>query len=283
MRYTLLFMNDRGWKTLATVLGTITAAGAGVLVYGALVESNRLVVENYTLPLPGWPDELEGYRIAVLGDFHIGTPWSFALAKRAVASAVAETPDMVVLVGDFVNYWQSHSAFRIGEALEPLRLLQGDVIAVAGNHDYDLGDPDLLAPILTELNIHFLRNQSVSLGGITWVGIDSARVGNDNVDLAFKNLAHDGTPRVALWHEPDVVDRLPSGCVIQISGHSHGGQFRLPFGFTPMHSELGKRYPRGFYPDAPTPLFVTRGVGTTGPPSRFLCPPEVAILTLVPG
>jgi predicted MPP superfamily phosphohydrolase len=68
-----------------------------------------------------------------------------------------------------------------------------------------------------------------------------------------------------------------------MSGHSHGGQFRFPGGYTPMHTDLGRAHPRGFYPDAPTPLYVSRGIGTTGPPSRFNCPPEVAILTLMPG
>jgi predicted MPP superfamily phosphohydrolase len=276
-------MNDRGWKTLAGVAGAVTATAVAALVYGALGESNRLVVEHYTLPLPGWPDELEGYRIAVLGDFHIGTSWSLDLTKRAVAAAMAEATDMVVLIGDFVNYWKRDRSGMVGEALEPLRLLKGDVIAIAGNHDYARGDSDLLAPIFEELDIQFLRNGSIKKGGITWIGMDSARTGDDDVDAAFRDVVQDGSPRIALWHEPDVVDRLPSGCALQLSGHGHGGQFRLPFGITPMHSIMGRKYPGGYYPDAPTPLFVTRGVGTTGPPSRFLCPPEVAILTLVPG
>jgi predicted MPP superfamily phosphohydrolase len=189
---------------------------------------------------------------------------------------------MVVLIGDNVSHWNPRSAYLIGEALGPLRFLKGDVLAIAGNHEYVGGDSDLLAPILHELNIEFLRNESIVKAGITWIGIDSARKKRHDVEAAFKDVADDGTPRVVLWHEPDLVDELPPGCAIQLSGHSHGGQFRLPFGFTPMHSVLGRKYPIGFYPDASTPLYVTRGVGTTGPPSRFLCPPEVAILTLVP-
>jgi predicted MPP superfamily phosphohydrolase len=277
-------MNDRGWKTLAGVASMLTATGVGMLVYGAVGESNHLVVEHQALALPGWPDELKGYRVAVLGDFHIGTSWSVALAQRAISAAMAEAPDMVLLVGDFVNFWKTESASMVGEALESLRLLKGDVIAIAGNHDYYFGgDADLLAPILDELGVVFLRNESIVKAGITWVGIDSAREKRADVDRAFRGVMHDGTPKVVLWHEPDVVDQLPTGCALQLSGHSHGGQFRLPLGITPMHSPLGQRYPRGFYPSASTPLFVTRGVGTTGPPSRFLCPPEVAILTLLPG
>lgn len=276
-------MSDRAWKTLAGVAGALTAAGVGMLVYGALVESNRLVVSKQTLPLPGWPDDLKGYRIALLGDFHIGTKWSVDLTKRAIAAAMNEAPDMVVLIGDIVNFWLPDRPAKVGEALEPLRLLKGDVIAVPGNHDYYGGDPELLAPILEVLNIHFLRNQSIVRGGITWVGIDSARSRDFDVDEAFRDVAEDGTPRVVLWHEPDLVDLLPSGCALQLSGHSHGGQFRLPFGVAPVHPPLGRKHTSGFYPDLATPLYVTSGVGTTGPPSRFLCTPEVVILKLVPG
>ena len=254
-----------------------------MLVYGALVESNRLVVTKQTLPLPGWPDELKGFRIALLGDFHIGTTWSVDLAKRAVAAAMAEAPDMIVIVGDFVNFWLPDRAAKVGDVLEPLRLLEGDVIAIAGNHDYYCGDPDLLAPIFEELNIQFLRNESIVHAGITWVGIDSARTKNFDLDKAFEDVAEDGTPRVVLWHEPDLVDLLPTGCALQLSGHSHGGQFKFPFGYAPVHPPMGKKHTTGFYPDLATPLYVTSGVGTTGPPSRFLCAPEVVILKLVPG
>jgi uncharacterized protein len=85
---------------------------------------------------------------------------------------------------------------------------------------------------------------------------------------------------VIVWHEPDAVDALPAGPDLMVSGHSHGGQFLAPWGWAPGTSELGKKYIRGWYPRAPVPLYVSRGVGTTGPPSRLFCPAEVSILTL---
>jgi predicted MPP superfamily phosphohydrolase len=89
-------------------------------------------------------------------------------------------------------------------------------------------------------------------------------------------------PAIALWHEPDLVWMLPKGCSLQLSGHYHGGQFKIPPGYPPMTTRNGQIYIDGFYPEAETPIFVTRGVGTTFLPSRFQCPPEVAVLTLVP-
>ncbi len=251
--------------------------------YGALVEANRLVVERHTLRLRGWPKRLSGFKLALLGDFHINDARQKDRALRAVNLALDELPDMVALIGDFVGKWSLENPAMVGDAMEPLLEMEGRVVAVPGNHDYDEGDASLLAPIFDQLNIRLLRNEAWSHLGITWVGVDSANEGAARPELAqaAARQMSEGDPQIVLWHEPDMVRHLESGPVLQVSGHSHGGQFRLPGGFAPMHTENGRRYVRGFYPDAPVPIFVTRGVGTTLIPIRFLCPPEVAILTLV--
>jgi len=263
------------WK----VAGLAGVAGAGLLLYGAVVEADNLVVERRTLELDGWPERLRGFKIAVLADLHLRGPYTQRLCVRAIAASLEESPDMVVLPGDLVAYWATFIPKLLGDMLEPLLLMEGSAVAVPGNHEYDCGYPSLLAPILDELNIRFLRNESWHHAGVTWVGVDSATCKMSDPVKAMGGVMG---PAVCIWHEPDVVDHLPPGCALMISGHSHGGQFRFPGGFTPMHTRLGERYPRGFYRDASTPLYVSRGIGTTGPPSRFLCPPEVSILTLVP-
>jgi hypothetical protein len=256
----------------------VTTVSTAMLVYGVLTESKRLVVERHTLYLKGWPKRLNGFRIAVVGDLHLRDSYSVELAQRAIALTLDEEPDMVALVGDFVAYWKPSCARMLGETLEPLMLMNGNVVAVPGNHDYFAGNPSLLAPILEELNIKLLRNGAWRHAGVTWVGIDSY---NKRRSKPVEAMAQaDDDPVVVLWHEPDPVDQLPPGAALQLSGHSHGGQFRFPGGIIPMKSRNGEKYVDGFYPDASTPVFVTRGVGTTGPPSRFLCPPDVSILTL---
>lgn len=258
---------------------TAVGISAGALTYGALVESNRLVVVEKDLPLEKWPERLSGFKIAVLGDFHVRDEWSMDLAKRAIEAALDANPDMIVLVGDFVGRWKSDSVAMIGEILEPLLLMQGNVVAIPGNHEYMDGDPSALAAICNELNIKLLRNESWNHQGIQWVGVDSANAGHADPISAIEKINVD-EPVIALWHEPDMVDWLPEGVDLLISGHSHGGQFLTPWGVPFMTSHNGKKYRKGFYPDASTPIFVTSGVGTTGPPSRLFCPPEVAILTI---
>jgi predicted MPP superfamily phosphohydrolase len=187
---------------------------------------------------------------------------------------------MVVIAGDVVAYWRPELPRLVGNILEPLLLMNGNVVAIPGNHEYDCGSPEILGLILGELNVRLLRNEAWRHEGITWVGIDSASMGMDDAHEAMFGIE---SPAICIWHEPDMVDRLPEGCSLMLSGHSHGGQFVFPGGFTPMHTNLGRRFVKGYFKDAPTPLYVSRGIGTTGPPSRLNCAPEVALLTLIPG
>jgi predicted MPP superfamily phosphohydrolase len=266
---------------LRHLLFGLGAASVGVFVYGMLVETWKLKLEQRTLRLPLWPERLAGFRIAVLADFHLRDEYSLELAKRAVEMALDESPDMVVIPGDIVGHWRENTAALVGEALEPLLLMNGNVVAIPGNHEYWNGTPELIAPILDELNIRLLVNQAWRHAGITWVGIDSANLGRPNPEGAMRAALNE-EPIVALWHEPDLVGGLPAGAALMIAGHSHGGQFRTPWGWPPMTTVNGKSYRDGFFPDTPTPLYVSRGIGTTGPPTRLFCPPEVSLLTLEP-
>lgn len=266
-------------KTAAKFLtGLAAGAGAATLVYGALVESKRLQLVARSLELHGWPKRLDGYKIAVLADLHLRDQYSVDLAKRAVAMALDAEPDAIVLAGDLVGYWKPGVEEMLMEVLEPLILMSGAVIGIPGNHEYWSGVPERLAPIFDALNIKFLKNSHCRIHGISWIGLDSL-ISGEPTPLETLERAK-GDPQIVIWHECDAVDLLPPGSQLMIAGHSHGGQFKFPGGFTPMFTKLGKRYPEGFYPHARTPLYVSRGVGTTGPPSRLNCRPEVSLLTL---
>lgn len=266
---------------LRHLLFGLAGAGAATLAYGAAVEAKRLVVERKTLRLPRWPRKLDGFKIALLADFHLRDAASAELAEKAVARALDEQPDMVVLAGDLVAHWKPEVVELLGRVLEPLLLMHGSVVAVPGNHEYFGGTPDLLLPLFDELGITLLRNEVLLHKGVTWVGVDSANAGQANpYDPMAEALGAGADPVVAIWHEPDLVEWLPIGAALMVSGHSHGGQFTFPWGWTPMHTRHGEKFVRGFYRHAPTPIYVSRGVGTTWFPARLGCPPEVAILTL---
>ncbi len=267
------------WRDLAFGLGAVSAAW---LVYGCLVESRRLVVERRKLRLPMWPGSMAGYRVAVLADLHIGHEYSVELAERAVAMAIDEQPQAVVLAGDVISRGFPDAAAHAEAVLRPLCALDTPVIAVFGNHEAECGARRLVAAY-ERLGIRLLRNQACRTpDGVVWAGVDSARLCvHDPAEAMRQARALDG-PIVAVWHEPDMVECLPPGAALMLAGHSHGGQWVFPGGFTPMHTFMGSRFVAGFFDETPTPLYVSRGVGTTGPPARNNCPPEVSLLELHP-
>jgi uncharacterized protein len=258
------------------------AASAATLLYGATVEANRLVVERRKLRLPNWPERLDGYRIALIADLHLQDKSSVELGQRAVQEAIAASPDAILLLGDYISIWKEDSLDCVADALEELDNYKGLKLAIPGNHDYYFGDAAWLEPIFNELGIRLLRNEALRSEGVAFVGVDSANEGYANPYIPMMQLVEqDNTdPVIVMWHEPDVVEWLPSGAALMVSGHSHGGQFTFPWGWTPMHTDNGRIYVKGYYPDAPTPIYVSRGIGVTGPPSRLCCTPEVSILEL---
>lgn len=267
-------------RDLGLLVGALVAAGVGTLVYGALVEAKRLVLERRELRLKRWPKKLAGTKIALLADLHVRTEYSITLAARAVRMAIEAKPDYFLLPGDLIARWDCGVLEKVEGVLAPLVPYSDRVIISLGNHEYHNGSPEPLVDLCRAMGFKVLRNEAWRHGGITWAGIDSANECRSEARITMEAALALGPPIVVLWHEPDVVETLPDGAALMVSGHSHGGQFRFPGGFTPMHTLNGRKYVRGYFPNAPTPLYVSRGVGTTGPPSRLNCPPEVSLLTL---
>lgn len=191
----------------------------------------------------------------------------------------SERPDVIAFAGDLVPWWKPGVEGAVREALSPLKGYTGACVAVPGNHDYYGGDVERLRPLYAEFGVELVRNDCLELGGVNWVGVDSACEGMADPYYAVRQC-DPSRPTVVLWHEPDMVEHLPRGPELMLSGHSHGGQFIAPWGWAPMTSRLGSKYRMGFYPNAPVPIYVSRGLGTTGPPARLFCPPESVVLTL---
>lgn len=187
---------------------------------------------------------------------------------------------MIVFSGDLVAYWKPGVEDLVLEALEPLLDFSGSSLAVPGNHDYFAGDAEFLRPILSLFGTRLLRNECWHRDGVNWVGVDSASMHKSDPEVAFSGQSPD-LPTLVVWHEPDMADSLSEGPVLMLAGHSHGGQFRTPWGWAPMKTELGSKYIEGLYQEPPVPVYVSRGLGTTGPPSRLFCTPEVTVLTLL--
>ena len=155
---------------------------------------------------------------------------------------------------------------------------------VLGNHDL-ANLRQRVVPPLKEAGIAILVNDAASVDtdrGELWiVGIDDAQLGEVDLVRAFTDVPTDAAA-ICLWHEADLAeDSAPFGGFLQLSGHSHGGQVRLP-GIGPIASPtMGKRYVRGRYQIDDMQLYVSSGIGVYRPPVRFNCPPELTIVRLI--
>jgi predicted MPP superfamily phosphohydrolase len=172
--------------------------------------------------------------------------------------------------------------------LEHLRKLEAahGVFAVMGNHDGWNIDGAMVRELFEKVGISFLinRHSLLSIGGdpLAIAGTDFIWRGKPDPVRTLKGIAP-GIPVLAMVHEPDYFDVMAAqrNILLQVSGHTHGGQCRVPLaGYAPITVKYGRNYNYGEYTRGDSKLFVTRGVGTTGPRVRFACPPELAVLTL---
>ena len=271
--------------TLGAGLAT-AAAGAGGVVYAFALEPDWLVVERVMVPLPDLPPALDGLRVVHLSDLHWGPYTGQREIRAAVETANALAPNLILLTGDYVHRSAGY-AEPCARELAALNAPLG-VFCIPGNHDY-WTDIDVVTAQLGAAGLSLLRNSSHRLevsGTPLWlVGVDDVWERHHDLDAALVDVPP-GEPVLLLVHEPDFADqaaRSPHRILLQLSGHSHGGQVNLPLLGRPILPWLGRNYPAGLQavPGSTLQVYTNRGIGVITPPVRFNCRPEVALLTLV--
>lgn len=278
----------------AVLAGTALAgAGLGLGLYSTEVERHFIDLVSETIQIPDLPGAFHGFRIAQISDIHLEHFTEDFFLRHAVAKINALKPDLVLLTGDFISNNVSgpdDGAYRAmphcGEILRglecPLRY------AILGNHDVAV-DAAAVTNMLTNHGVTPLVNRYVPIergGQHFWLaGVDDCYFGAPDLDAAIPN---DHTaPVILMCHEPDFITsivRHPKSPDIDLvlSGHSHGGQVRLPFAGALQLPPMGREYSMGYYRVANVQLYVNRGLGTVGLPIRFNCPPEITHFTLQP-
>jgi predicted MPP superfamily phosphohydrolase len=202
--------------------------------------------------------------------------------RESVTRANDLQPDLILLTGDYVLE-TADSIFELAPVLAELNATHG-IYAVLGNHDH-WTDAGVVRQGLKESGLPVLHNEGVAVGvgtGTLYVaGIDDSWSGQPDLEAALSGLPA-SAPAVLLAHEPDFADKyLADGRVaLQLSGHSHGGQVRLP-GVGPLVlPRFGQKYHNGLNRVQNSWVYTTRGIGVIGPPVRFNCPPEITEITL---
>ena len=275
------------------IVRTMLVLGAAATGYGLLLEPRRLVVERVEVRLKRLPPEFDGFRIAQLSDIHFGPYMTSAFVRQAVEEINGLQPHLVALTGDFVSHPFGKPAGREGArhihpCSEELRRLRADYgrFAVLGNHDH-WNHPATVRNTLDLSGLPVLLNQAVALekdGARLWLaGLNDALERTADIERALQSVPADEAT-ILLVHEPDYADNAAKFPVdLQLSGHSHGGQVRLPGMGAPILPLLGRKYPMGLYRVGNLQLYTNRGLGVINPPVRWNCPPEITLLTLRAG
>lgn len=274
-------LNRRDFLTIAAIgLGSLATS---VLFLHRKNEINDPVIDRIQVPIKGLHPSLDGFRIALMADFHLYPITQLDLIENSVAMANSLKPDLTVLVGDFV--WRTAEAvFDLAPALAKLDARHG-VFLTLGNHDYWL-DVDLILTGFREVGLPVLINQGFTLaegkGSLYIAGLDDGWSGKP--DLVATMQSHkEGVPVILLLHEPDLADpySLDGRMSLQLAGHTHGGQIRILGMGSFITPHLGHKYDRGLFKVNDMWLYTNRGIGVISIPARYNCPPEVTEITLV--
>lgn len=229
----------------------------------------------------GW--NFNNYNILNLTDIHLGQWISPQYLDELVDFVNTLNIDLITLTGDYVSYRLDGYEEALKSSFKKLKAKDGKV-GVLGNHDHWMGS-DIIRNIFASSDITDLSNDVLTLkkgeDHLNIAGVDSCTVCADNMDRVLENLPD--YPSILLAHEPDFAKESSqtNKFDLQISGHSHGGQFIIPkFETTPFRGPNSRKYPVGLYKVGNMTQYTSKGLGTNSFRMRINCKPEITIIRL---
>jgi len=272
-----------GWPALAFLpaaarAGVLAAAAAlaGCFFYGVLFEPRRLLVSR--VEIASRKVKGKDLRLVHLSDLHVR--WWSGLEEAVLRETRRLAPDLIVMSGDYTAV-----PCRIADAKRMLKALAAiaPVYASRGNGDYRRPSASELFDGTGAVLLSNARHDAVlHETPLTIAGVDP---GEEAVVDEMGGAVPAGRLGIVLYHYPDLIPRLETVPFdLMLCGHTHGGQVRLPFwGAVVTLSRAGTRFAAGLFERGGRSAYVSRGIGTEShvmPPLRFLCPPELVLITL---
>ncbi|MFF2127589.1 metallophosphoesterase [Streptomyces olivochromogenes] len=257
--------------------GAAAAVALGTVGYGTYGVLRGPRVKRVTVPLAKLPRSAHGYRIAVVSDIHLGPTLGRDFCQRVVDTINATQPDLIAVVGDLVD----GSVKDLGPAAAPLARLRArhGSYFVTGNHEYYSGAAQWVREV-RELGLHPLENARTEMAGFDLAGVNDVAGESEGHGPDFgRALGDRDTARavVLLAHQPvQIHDAVKHGVDLQLSGHTHGGQL-WPGNYI---AELANPTVAGLERYGDTQLYVSRGAGAWGPPTRVGAPSDITVVEL---
>lgn len=266
----------------------------GLALYAGEFERHWLEVVHKEIEIKGLAAPFDGMTVAQMSDIHLDEFTEPFLVREAIDEVNRAKPDIVLLTGDYVSAQvlpkplTREAAWQCGKLLS--RIACPERYAIFGNHDIWAGEAHV-GEALRSNGMTVLRNSYVPIereGARFWLsGLDDPVCGQPDPEGAIPGSIRNqaGEPIILMCHAPDYVDELRSQAAGQavslvLSGHTHGGQIRLPFIGALHLPPGGQKYVEGMFQVGSMQLYVNRGIGSVGVPFRFDCRPEITIFKL---
>ncbi|MEH7354618.1 metallophosphoesterase [Neobacillus drentensis] len=269
---------------------TLLGLNSGGYLYAHRIEPSLLDIQEQQIKHLLIPKSFDGIKMVQFSDTHLGFQYNLSQFKKLAAKINDLKPDIILFTGDLMDepnkYTEMNNLLPI---LEKLHAPLGKY-CIFGNHDHGGYGSEIYRNIMETTNFTVLLNESIPIklkdgSSIYLLGIDDAMLGSPDLPLALKKVP-DNRFTILLSHAPDLADSAMQYPIHwQISGHSHGGQVKIPFIGALVKPPFAQKYPEGLYSigeENPLTLYVNRGIGTTRLPFRFLAKPELTIFTLKP-
>ncbi|MEV5181419.1 metallophosphoesterase [Streptomyces werraensis] len=257
--------------------GAAAAAAVGTVGYGTYGVLRGPKVKRVTVPLAKLPRAAHGYRIAVVSDIHLGPVLGRGFAQKVVDTVNSTQPDLIAVVGDLVD----GSVQDLGPAAAPLAQLTArhGSFFVTGNHEYFSGAEQWVEEV-RRLGLNPLENARTELPHFDLAGVNDVAGEDEGQGPDFARALGDrdrARACVLLAHQPvQIHEAVDHGVDLQLSGHTHGGQLwpgnLVARGANPTVAGLDR------YGD--TQLYVSRGAGAWGPPTRVGAPSDITVIEL---
>ena len=265
----------------------LSAVGAFPLMYSWQIEPFWVEFVERKLPIKNLPKKLEGKILMQISDLHVGDRFDWNFLIESFQKAKNFNPDFVVYTGDFVNHGSSEDLESLKKVMETSVYGKLETFGILGNHDYganwkDLDSAERICDILENSGIKVLKNAQVESYGLNIIGFDDLWSPNFDPMKVMKDY-DSSKANLVLCHNPDVCDEDVwngyQGWIL--SGHTHGGQCRIPGVITPILPVENRKYVSGEIDlEDGRMLYINRAIGHSFQ-VRFMVRPEITVFTLI--
>jgi uncharacterized protein len=256
-------------RTLGSFL-TVFGLSSGGYLYANRIEPSLIDIQEHKIKHSLIPNSFDGIKMIQFSDTHLGFQYNLHQLNKLVERINSFQPDIILFTGDLMD--EPNQYTEINQLIPILKKLHAPLgkYCIFGNHDHGGYGSDIYRNIMETTDFTVLLNNSALIkqsdgGRIYLLGIDDAMLGKPNFPLTLKNVP-DNSFNILLSHAPDLAVTASNYPIQwQLSGHSHGGQIKIPFFGALVTPPYGQIYPEGLYSIGENnglSLYVNRGIGT---------------------